>query len=83
MRAAVYWGKGDLRVEDIPVPEVGPGEMLVRVDACGICGTDIKKIVKGLLPGPRVFGHEICGTVARTPLRAGRCSSARKPPIGR
>jgi L-iditol 2-dehydrogenase len=66
MRAAVYWGKGDLRVEEIPVPEVGPGEMLVRVEACGICGTDIKKIVKGLLPGPRVFGHEICGTVART-----------------
>jgi L-iditol 2-dehydrogenase len=49
----------------VPVPEVGPGEMLVRVDACGICGTDIKKIVKGLLPGPRIFGHEICGTVAR------------------
>jgi L-iditol 2-dehydrogenase len=40
--------------------------MLVRVDACGVCGTDIKKIVKGLLPGPRIFGHEICGTVART-----------------
>jgi L-iditol 2-dehydrogenase len=65
MRAAVYWGKGDLRVEDIPVPDVSAGEMLVRVEACGICGTDIKKIVKGLLPGPRVFGHEICGTVAR------------------
>lgn len=66
MRAAVYWGKGDLRVEEVPIPEVAPAEMLVRVEACGVCGTDIKKIVKGLLPGPRIFGHEICGTVART-----------------
>ena len=66
MRAAVYRGKGDLRVEDVPIPAVGPGEMLVRVEACGICGTDVKKIVQGLLPGPRIFGHEICGTVART-----------------
>ena len=64
MKAAVYRGAGDLRIEDVPVPEVGPGEMLVRVDACGVCGTDIKKIQKGLLPGPRIFGHEIAGTVA-------------------
>jgi L-iditol 2-dehydrogenase len=65
MRAAVYWGKHDLRVEEVPVPEVGPGELLVEVEACGICGTDIKKIDKGLLPAPRIFGHEICGRVAR------------------
>lgn len=65
MKAAVYWGPNDLRVEDVPVPDVQPGEMLVRVDACGVCPTDIKKIHKGLLPGPRVFGHEISGTVAR------------------
>ena len=65
MRAAVYRGPGILRVEEVPVPDVARGEMLVRVDACGICGTDIKKIHKGLLPGPRIFGHEIAGTVAR------------------
>ena len=64
MKAVVYHGKGDLRVEDVPVPEPGPGEMLVRVDACGICPTDLKKIEQGLLPGPRIFGHEIAGTVA-------------------
>jgi L-iditol 2-dehydrogenase len=64
MKAAVYHGKGDLRVEDVPVPEPGPGEMLVRVDACGICPTDLKKIQQGLLAGPRIFGHEIAGTVA-------------------
>ena len=65
MKAVVYRGKGDLRVEELPVPEPGPGEMLVRVDACGICPTDLKKIEKGLLPGPRVFGHETAGTVAK------------------
>lgn len=55
------------------MPPVGPGEMLVRVDACGICGTDIKKIQKGLLPGPRIFGHEIAGTVVQPagPFREG------------
>ena len=65
MLAAVYRGPGILRIEEVPVPEVSPGEMLVRVDACGVCGTDIKKIQRGLLPGPRIFGHEIAGTVAR------------------
>jgi len=64
MKAVVYRGKGDLRVEDVPVPAPAPGEMLVKVDACGICPTDLKKIEKGLLAGPRIFGHEIAGTVA-------------------
>ncbi len=65
MRAAVYRGRGELRVEDVPVPPIGDGELLVRVEACGVCPTDIKKIHKGLLPPPRIFGHEICGRVAR------------------
>jgi len=64
MKAAVYRGKNDLRLEDVPVPEAAAGEMLVRVDACGICPTDLKKIQKGYLEGPRIFGHEIAGTVA-------------------
>jgi len=63
MKAVVYRGKDDLRLEEIPIPKPGAGEMLVRVDACGICPTDLKKVEKGLLPGPRVFGHEIAGTV--------------------
>jgi L-iditol 2-dehydrogenase len=65
MKAAVYRGRNDLRVEELPIPEPGVGEMLVRVDACGVCPTDVKKIQKGLLSTPRVFGHEIAGTVAR------------------
>jgi L-iditol 2-dehydrogenase len=63
VKAVVYRGANDLRVEEIPRPEPGPGEMLVRVEASGICGTDIKKIQKGLLAPPRIFGHEIAGTV--------------------
>jgi len=65
MKAAVYRGVGDLRIEELPVPEVGNGEMLVRVDVCGVCVTDVKKIQKGLVAPPRIFGHEISGTVAR------------------
>jgi L-iditol 2-dehydrogenase len=65
LRAAVYRGPGDVRVEEVPVPAIGPGEMLVKVAACGVCGTDLKKIEKGLLRPPRVFGHEIAGRVAQ------------------
>jgi L-iditol 2-dehydrogenase len=72
MRAAVYRGPGILRIEDVPVPGVDRGEMLVRVDACGVCPTDIKKIQKGLLPAPRIFGHEIAGTVARVGVGVAR-----------
>ena len=70
MKAAVYRGAGVVRLEEVPLPEVGPGEMLVRVEACGICGTDIKKIQKALLPPPRIFGHEIAGTVVQAPRGA-------------
>ena len=75
--AVVYRGPGRSAVEDVPVPEPGPGEMLVRVDACGICPTDLKKIEKGLLPGPRIFGHEIAGTVAGA--RGGHAGLSRGP----
>src|SRR5580704_2668084 len=64
MRAAVYRGVNDVRVETIPVPEIGTGEALVRIDTCGICGTDLKKIHTGSHSAPRVFGHEMAGTIA-------------------
>ncbi|MFN3649386.1 MAG: alcohol dehydrogenase catalytic domain-containing protein [Armatimonadota bacterium] len=64
MRAAVYRGEGRVEVEELPVPEIGPGELLVRVHTCGVCGTDLKKIEYGLTPPPRVFGHETAGTIA-------------------
>jgi len=64
MQAAVYRGANDVRLETVPVPEIGPGEMLVRVHTCGVCGTDLKKIATGSHSAPRIFGHEISGVVA-------------------
>jgi L-iditol 2-dehydrogenase len=64
MRAGVYRGAGRVEVEDVPVPEISSGEVLIRVAACGICGTDIKKIKHGFVDPPQIFGHEIAGTVA-------------------
>jgi L-iditol 2-dehydrogenase len=63
MWAGVYRGQGRVLAEEVPVPEIGAGEVLVRVRACGICGTDIKKIKHGFLPPPQIFGHEIAGTI--------------------
>jgi L-iditol 2-dehydrogenase len=65
MRAAVYRGVDDVRVETIPVPEIGLGEVLVKIHTCGICGTDLKKIHTGSHDAPRVFGHEMSGTIAK------------------
>jgi L-iditol 2-dehydrogenase len=64
MQAAVYRAVDDVRTETVPVPEIGPGEVLVRIDTCGICGTDLKKIHTGSHSAPRVFGHEMAGTIA-------------------
>ncbi len=63
MRAAVYRGVNDLRVETVPVPSIGAAELLVKVATCGICGTDLKKIHTGSHSAPRIFGHEMAGTV--------------------
>jgi L-iditol 2-dehydrogenase len=64
MLAAVYHGKNDVRLETVPVPAIGRGELLVRVHTCGICGTDLKKIATGSHSAPRIYGHETSGTVA-------------------
>jgi L-iditol 2-dehydrogenase len=65
MRAVVYRGVNDLRVETVPVPRIGPGELLVKVAVCGVCPTDIKKIHYGTVPPPRIFGHETAGTIVK------------------
>src|SRR5882762_902950 len=65
MRAAVYRGVNNVRLEEVPVPAIGPGEILVRVHTCGICGTDLKKIATGSHSAPRIFGHETSGVIAK------------------
>ena len=68
MLAAVLYGKEDLRVEQLPVPEPAAGEIVVRVRAALTCGTDLKVYRRGyhakMLQPPIPFGHELAGDVA-------------------
>ena len=72
MRAAVYRGANRMTLETVPVPQIADRELLVRVHSCGVCGTDLKKIELGLVKPPRIFGHEIAGTVVRAGRRMTR-----------
>jgi (R,R)-butanediol dehydrogenase/meso-butanediol dehydrogenase/diacetyl reductase len=75
MRAAIYHGAGDIRIEDVPDPDPGPGELLLEVHAAGICGTDVGEYVHGPMSyaldghpvtghrGPLIPGHEFSGRV--------------------
>jgi L-iditol 2-dehydrogenase len=64
MLAAVYTGQSAIAVQSIPTPLPGPGEALIRVESCGICHTDLKKIEYNLLAPPRIYGHETAGVIA-------------------
>lgn len=64
MEAAVYLGNKRVAVQTIQTPAIGPGEILIRVESCGICHTDLKKIEYDLLPPPRIYGHETAGSIA-------------------
>jgi len=66
MRAGVYRDKGVVRVEEVSVPEVGANEILIKVAACGVCGTDIKKIFQRYVEPPQILGHELAGRVVAT-----------------
>lgn len=65
MKAVVYHAPGDVRVQEIPVPQCGKGDILVKVDACAVCGTDLKAWLSGnpRIKAPKVMGHEFAGTV--------------------
>lgn len=62
MKAAIYRGPDEVVLGDWPRPSAGPGELLIRLRACGLCGSDILKIA-GTYPAPAVFGHEVVGDV--------------------
>lgn len=65
MRAVVYHAPGDIRREQVPMPACGKGEILVKVDACAVCGTDLKASVSGnpRIIAPKVMGHEFTGKI--------------------
>ncbi|HVC45692.1 MAG TPA: zinc-binding dehydrogenase [Terracidiphilus sp.] len=70
MRAAVLHGREDIRIESVPVPQAGPGELILRVGAALTCGTDLKVFRRGyharMIVPPALFGHELAGTVHET-----------------
>jgi L-iditol 2-dehydrogenase len=63
MNAGIYRGAGRIEMGAVPVPDISKGEVLIRVAACGICGTDVKKIRHDLVRPPQILGHEIAGTI--------------------
>ena len=77
MQAAVYLGNRRVEVQSVPTPSLGPDEILIRVESCGICHTDLKKIEYDLLPAPRIFGHETAGVIAGIGERVTRFQSGR------
>ena len=68
MKAAVYLGKEQVVVTDVADPVLGDGEVLLAIEACSICGTDLRTYRHGdskIVP-PRILGHEFCGTVVES-----------------
>jgi len=63
MRVAMYYSNNDIRIEEMPVPKIGPGEILMKVEACGICGSDVMEWYRRH-KAPLVLGHELAGVVA-------------------
>ncbi len=62
MRGAMYYNNRDIRIQELPKPKIGPGELLIRVEASGICGSDVMEWYR-LGKTPLVLGHEIAGTI--------------------
>ncbi len=93
MRALILHGPGDLRLEEVPEPEPGPGEIVVRVDAALTCATDAKMVRAGAHPAlgplPAPLGHEVAGTVVavgegvRRPAPGDAVAVANSAPCGR
>ena len=65
IKGVVYYAPGDIRVEQVAMPENGTDELLVKVDACAVCGTDLKSMLSGnpRIQAPRVMGHEFTGVI--------------------
>ncbi|UCH43690.1 MAG: zinc-dependent dehydrogenase [Dehalococcoidales bacterium] len=87
MRVAMWYSNRDIRIEEVPVPRIGAGELVLRVEACGICGSDVMEWYR-LDRAPLVLGHEIGGQVVEVGdgvkgIRVGdRVSAAHHVPCG-
>ncbi|MBI4305423.1 MAG: zinc-binding dehydrogenase [Chloroflexi bacterium] len=66
MKAAVYKGNHRFEIAQIPTPEPGPSQVLVKVHSCGICGTDVHAVMYEIAPPGTVLGHEFSGTITKT-----------------
>lgn len=68
MQAAVYQGKEDIQISDVEDPTLEPGEVMVEVDACSVCGTDLRTYRHGdkKITPPRILGHEFCGRIVES-----------------
>jgi L-iditol 2-dehydrogenase len=90
MKAAVLHGREDVRIEQVAVPELQPGDVLLRVEAALTCGTDVKVFRRGyharMITPPALFGHEVAGTVAEPGTsglaRGARVVAANSAPCG-
>lgn len=69
MKASVYYSKNDIRYEDVPVPEIEDGDILLKMKSCGLCGTDIHKAQHQTVTGPVVLGHEVAAEVVKVGKR--------------
>lgn len=74
MKAAVYRGDGRIVAEEWPRPVIGDGEVLLRLNGCGLCGSDIAKIMSPATPVPVVLGHEVVGEVAAIGVGVANCA---------
>lgn len=82
MRAVVFRGGDALRVEEWPRPRAGAGELLLRLRGCGLCGSDIAKLVAAAPATPAVFGHELVGDVVEVGAGTGPLASGERPALG-
>ena len=72
MRVAMYYKNSDVRLEEMPAPKIGPGELLVRIEASGICGSDVMEWYR-IQKAPLVLGHEIAGEIVEVGEGVERC----------
>ena len=72
MKASVYYSKNDIRYQDLPVPELEEGDILLQMKSCGLCGTDIHKALHQTVTGPVVLGHEVAAEVVKVGKRVTR-----------